>query len=40
MQAKFPTGTLAAIGLEVGHWREIAPGIGHLEAFVRPKDLA
>jgi phosphohistidine phosphatase len=39
MQAKFPTATLAVIGFDVDHWSEIAPGIGRLEAFVRPKDL-
>jgi hypothetical protein len=27
------------IGFDVDHWREIAPGAGRLEAFVRPKDL-
>ena len=39
MQAKFPTAALAVIGFDVDHWREIAPGTGRLEAFVRPKDL-
>ena len=39
MRTKFPTATLAVIGFEVDHWREIAPGAGRLEAFVRPKDL-
>ena len=39
MEAKFPTAALAVIGFDVDHWREIAPGTGRLEAFVRPKDL-
>jgi phosphohistidine phosphatase len=39
MKAKFPTAALAVIGFDVDHWREIAPGTGRLETFVRPKDL-
>jgi phosphohistidine phosphatase len=39
MAAKFPTAALAVIGFDVGHWSGVAPGIGRLEAFVRPKDL-
>jgi phosphohistidine phosphatase len=39
MQTKFPTAALAVIDLDVDHWRDVAPGVGRLEAFVRPKDL-
>jgi phosphohistidine phosphatase len=39
MQAKFPTGALAVIDLDIARWSELAPGVGRLEAFVRPKDL-
>lgn len=38
MAAKFPTGTLAAIGCEIDHWTELKPASGRLEAFVRPRD--
>jgi len=36
---KFPTGALAAIDLDIGHWGEVEAGRGRLAAFVRPKDL-
>jgi phosphohistidine phosphatase len=39
MATKFPTAALAVIDFDVGHWSEVAPGTGRLEAFVRPKDL-
>lgn len=39
MGDKFPTAGLAVIGFEVEHWADVAPGVGRLEAFVRPKDL-
>ena len=39
MDEKFPTCALAVIDFEVEKWRDIAPGRGDLDAFVRPKDL-
>ena len=39
MREKFPTATLAVIEFDVDRWRELAPGAGRLQAFVRPKDL-
>lgn len=38
MAAKFPTGTLAAIGCDIDHWTDLKPACGSLEAFVRPRD--
>jgi phosphohistidine phosphatase len=37
---KYPTGALARIGLPVARWRDVAPGGGVLELFLRPRDLA
>jgi phosphohistidine phosphatase len=39
MVAKFPTGALAVIELNIAHWGELEAGRGRLAAFVRPKDL-
>jgi phosphohistidine phosphatase len=39
MRAKFGTASLAVLGFEIAHWRDLAPGGGRLESFVRPKDL-
>ena len=39
MDEKFPTCALAVIDFEVEHWRDVTPGRGDLDAFVRPKDL-
>jgi phosphohistidine phosphatase len=38
LQAKFPTGALAAIELR-GRWRALEPGDGRLVGFVTPRDL-
>jgi phosphohistidine phosphatase len=40
MRTKFPTAALAVIQFDIERWGELAPGIGRLRAFVRPKDLA
>ena len=40
LRTKFPTSALAVIDFETDSWRDVAPGIGRLRAFVRPKDLA
>jgi phosphohistidine phosphatase len=39
MVGKYPTGALAEIAFEVGHWRDVAPGGGRLVRFIRPRDL-
>lgn len=39
LAAKFPTGALAVIELDITHWGELEAGRGRLAAFVRPKDL-
>ncbi len=39
LAAKFPTAALAVLELAIGGWQEITPGCGHLQSFVRPKDL-
>lgn len=37
--AKFPTAAAAVIQLDIDAWRDIAPGLGTLVRFIRPKDL-
>jgi phosphohistidine phosphatase len=39
MDAKFPTGALAALSFDVA-WADLAPGVARLESFVVPRDLA
>ncbi len=39
MDEKFPTCALAVIDFDVEKWRDVTPGRGDLDAFVRPKDL-
>jgi phosphohistidine phosphatase len=39
MASKFPTAALAVIDLDVGSWKDAAPGDGVLRSFTRPKDL-
>ncbi|HEX8528237.1 SixA phosphatase family protein [Allosphingosinicella sp.] len=36
---KYPTGTLAEISLPVERWRDVRPGMGRIERFIRPRDL-
>ena len=36
---KYPTATLAEIGLAVGQWSEVAEGAGTITRFIRPRDL-
>jgi len=40
LNEKFPTGALAVLTFKVDRWQTIEAGEGHLEAFVRPRDLA
>jgi len=39
LAAKYPTGSVAEIRLEVASWRDVAAGRGRLERFIRPRDL-
>jgi phosphohistidine phosphatase len=39
LREKFPTGAVAILRFPGQHWRDIAPGAGRLEAFIRPRDL-
>ena len=39
MATKYPTATLAEIGLPIDHWRDAAAGSGELARFIRPRDL-
>jgi phosphohistidine phosphatase len=36
---KYPTGTVAQIGLPVAHWADVKEGIGTIVRFIRPRDL-
>ena len=39
IEEKYPTASLAEIRLDIAHWRDAAPGGGHLVNFTRPRDL-
>jgi phosphohistidine phosphatase len=39
MGAKFSTGALAVLSIDVDHWSALQPGCARLESFVRGKDL-
>ena len=39
IEEKFPTCALAVLDFEVPRWRDVAPGLGELIDFVRPRDL-
>ncbi len=39
LAVKYPTGTVAEIGLPVERWADIGEGVGTLERFIRPRDL-
>jgi phosphohistidine phosphatase len=36
---ELPTGALAGVSLDIDRWRDVAPGSGRLDAFVRPRSL-
>ncbi|MEL6059289.1 MULTISPECIES: SixA phosphatase family protein [unclassified Methylobacterium] len=36
---EFPTAAYAVIDFDTDHWSEVAPGQGHLDRFVRPRDI-
>jgi phosphohistidine phosphatase len=39
VEVKYPTGTVAEIGLPVEHWAQMEEGIGQIVRFIRPRDL-
>jgi phosphohistidine phosphatase len=39
LQEKFPTAALAVVDFDIVDWSELQPGTGHLERFVKPRDL-
>jgi phosphohistidine phosphatase len=39
VEVKYPTGTVAQIGLPVERWADVKEGIGRIERFIRPRDL-
>jgi phosphohistidine phosphatase len=39
VEEKYPTASLAEISLDIDRWADVAPGIGRLARFVRPRDL-
>ncbi|EEE42954.2 SixA phosphatase family protein [Roseibium alexandrii] len=40
LRVKFPTGALAVIDFDIASWDEVQIGTGHLERFIKPRDLA
>jgi phosphohistidine phosphatase len=36
---KFPTSALLVLNFDIGAWKELAPHIGAVVDFIRPKDL-
>jgi phosphohistidine phosphatase len=39
VELKYPTGTVAEIGLPAEHWAEVKEGSGRIDRFIRPRDL-
>lgn len=39
LRQKYPTAALAVIDFDIVDWAELQPGTGHLERFVKPRDL-
>lgn len=39
IQEKYPTAALAVIDFDIADWSELGSGTGHLERFVKPRDL-
>lgn len=39
LEEKYPTAALAVIDFDIADWSELQPGTGHLERFVKPRDL-
>jgi len=39
LKEKYPTAALAVIDFDIADWSELQPGTGHLERFIKPRDL-
>lgn len=39
LRDKFPTAAYALMSCAIDHWGDLAPGVGRLDAFIRPRDL-
>ncbi|MEP3046022.1 MAG: histidine phosphatase family protein [Roseibium sp.] len=39
MNAKYPTAALAVIDFDISDWADLRAGTGHLDRFVKPRDL-
>jgi phosphohistidine phosphatase len=39
MREKFATTSLAVLGFDAAHWKDVRPGSGLVEDFMRPRDL-
>lgn len=39
MARHFPTATVAAVALQVKSWRDVRPGSGSIDLFLKPKDV-
>ena len=39
VEIKYPTGTVAEIGLPVDRWADVREGTGRIVSFIRPRDL-
>lgn len=39
VQEKYPTASVAEIDLDAPSWAKVAPGVGTLKRFIRPRDL-
>jgi phosphohistidine phosphatase len=39
LDEKFPTAALAVLDFDISRWRDLKPGSGKLDDFVRPRDL-
>jgi phosphohistidine phosphatase len=40
MKMKYPTGALSVIDFDIADWAELQTGTGHLERFVKPRELS
>ncbi len=39
LREKYPTAGLAVIDFDIADWSELQPGTGHLDRFIKPRDL-
>jgi phosphohistidine phosphatase len=39
LSLKYPTGALAILDFDIDEWSQVAPGLGFLRGFIRPKAL-